>query len=178
MLQMLSRPDEWRTGIRGVGKQKIPSLEGCRVSGGVGLGIPAGPGQPTPAFGHPSKEGRGRSRSLLPQNGRVVSPWRERGLAVLLAGGLSLVAAGCAVLPIALQRPLPSTGMALRSMETAQERLAEMQDSAANQFEAASVTQPGAVHGAPQAAYRRWVDDEVRELPSPASTVAIMGGTQ
>ena len=102
----------------------------------------------------------------------------HRGLAVLLAGGLSLVAAGCAVLPIALQRPLPSTGMALRSMETAQERLAEMQDSAANQFEAASVTQPRAVHGAPQAAYQRWVDDEVRELPSPASTVAIMGGTQ
>ena len=127
---------------------------------------------------HPSKEGMGRLRSLLPQNGRVVSPWRERGLAVLLAGGLSLVAAGCAVLPIALQRPLPSTGMALRSMETAQERLAEMQDSAASQFEAASVMQPRAVHGAPQAAYRRWVNDEVRELPSPASTVAIMGGTQ
>ena len=99
-------------------------------------------------------------------------------VAVLLAGGLSLVAAGCAVLPIALQRPLPSTGMALRSMETAQERLAEMQDSAASQFEAASVTQPRAVHGAPQAAYQRWVNDEVRELPSPASTVAIMGGTQ
>ena len=39
-------------------QQKIPSREGCRVSGGVGAGTLAGRGQPTPAFGHPSKEGR------------------------------------------------------------------------------------------------------------------------
>ena len=62
---------------------KIPSWEGCRVSGGVGSGAPAGPGQPTPAFGHPSEEGIRRLLSVLPSNCRVVSPHGERGFFTL-----------------------------------------------------------------------------------------------
>ena len=33
-------------------------------SGGVGPGTPVGPGQPTPAFGHPSQEGMGQTPVL------------------------------------------------------------------------------------------------------------------
>ena len=42
-----------------------PEIRG-EGSGGVGSGTPVSPEKPTPAFGHPSREGMGRSRSLLP----------------------------------------------------------------------------------------------------------------
>ena len=34
----------------------------CRVSGGVGFVVRACLGEPTPAFGHPSKEGMGKDK--------------------------------------------------------------------------------------------------------------------
>ena len=97
-------------------------------------------------------------------------------LSILLAAGLA-AGAGCAVLPVALQRPLPSTGMALEGIETTQRSLAETRTYSGRNLGAVGSGRPVSAHGSAQAAYQRWVDDEVRELPSPASTVAIMGGS-
>ena len=100
-----------------------------------------------------------------------ISPW----LAVLLAGWLA-TATGCAVLPVAIERGMPSTGVALDGMEQAQDLLADSWAHYERNFAAVTERQPVSAHGATHAAYRRWVDDEVRELPDVSETIAIGGG--
>lgn len=100
-----------------------------------------------------------------------MSPW----LPVLVAGWLA-TSAGCAVLPIAIERGVPSTGVALDGMEQAQALLADSWAHYEKTFAAVAERQPVSAHGAPHAAYRRWVDDEVRELPEPQESVIIAGG--
>ena len=80
------------------------------------------------------------------------------------------------MLPVALQRPLPSTSMALDGMEEAQRSLAEVWTDSEKNVEAAANSRPVAMYGAPQAAYQRWVDDEVRELPESSQIISIGGG--
>ena len=100
-----------------------------------------------------------------------ISPW----LPVLLAGWLA-ASAGCAVLPIAIERGMPSTKIALDGMEQAQDLLADSRMYSEKNFAAVADRQPVSAHGATHAAYRRWVDDEVRELPDVSETIAIGGG--
>ena len=100
-----------------------------------------------------------------------ISPW----LPVLLAGWLA-TSAGCAVLPIAIERGMPSTKVALDGMEQAQDLLADSWMYYENNFAAVADRQPVSAHGATHAAYQRWVDDEVRELPDPQESVIIAGG--
>ena len=100
-----------------------------------------------------------------------ISPW----FPVLLAGWLA-ASAGCAVLPIAIERGMPSTKVALDGMEQAQDLLADSWMYSEKNFAAVADRQPVSAHGATHAAYRRWVDDEVRELPDPQESVIIAGG--
>ena len=101
----------------------------------------------------------------------TMSPW----LPVLLAGWLATVA-GCAVLPVAIKRDLPSTRVALDGMEEAQDLLADSWTHYEKNFAAVTDRQPVSAHGATHAAYQRWVNDEVRELPDVSQTIAIGGG--
>ena len=96
-------------------------------------------------------------------------------LAVLLAAWLATTA-GCAVLPIAIERGMPPTRVALDGMEEAQRSLTDMWASSEKNFAAVADRQPVSAHGATHAAYQRWVDDEVRELPDVSQTIAIGGG--
>ena len=96
-------------------------------------------------------------------------------LPVLLAGWLATTA-GCAVLPVAIKRDLPSTKVALDGMEEAQDLLADSRRYSEKNFAAVADRQPVSAYGATHAAYRRWVDDEVRELPDVSETIAIGGG--
>ena len=96
-------------------------------------------------------------------------------LAVLLAVWLATTA-GCAVLPIALKRPMPPMSVALDGMAEAQDFLADSSTYYERTFAAAADRRPVAAHGATHAAYQRWVDDEVRELPAVSETIAIGGG--
>ena len=86
-----------------------------------------------------------------------------------------LAAAGCAVLPLAMQRPLPSPAVALAGLEETQQRLADSWAFYAQPPDVATA-RPVAVHGATQAAYQRWVNDEVRELPDPSKLISLGGG--
>ena len=97
-------------------------------------------------------------------------------LPVLLPTVLAVTAAGCAVLPLAIGRPLPSPRVALVGIEETQQRLADSWTFYTEHFEAGATARPVAVHGATQAAYRRWVEDEVRELPDPSTSISIGGG--
>jgi hypothetical protein len=99
-----------------------------------------------------------------------MSPW----LPVLLAGWLT-TAAGCAVLPIAI-RGMPPTSVALDGMEETQDLLADSWTHYEKNFAAVTDRQPVSAHGATHAAYQRWVNDEVRELPDVSQTIAIGGG--
>ena len=101
----------------------------------------------------------------------TLSPW----LPILLAGWLATVA-GCAVLPVAIKRDLPSTKVALDGMEEAQRSLTDMRAYSEKNFAAAADRPPVSAHGATHAAYQRWVNDEVRELPDVSQTIAIGGG--
>lgn len=101
---------------------------------------------------------------------RTVSPW----LPVLLTGWLA-TAAGCAVLPIAIEG-MPSTRVALDGMEEARDLLADSWMQYEKNFAAVADRQPVSAHGATHAAYQRWVNDEVRELPDVSQTIAIGGG--
>ena len=96
-------------------------------------------------------------------------------LPVLLSTVLAAAATGCAVLPLAIGRPLPSPTVALVGMEETQQRLADSWTFYTEHFDVATA-RPVAVHGATQAAYRRWVNDEVRELPDPSTSISIGGG--
>ena len=99
-----------------------------------------------------------------------ISPWLPVLLAVLLAAS-----AGCAVLPVAI-RGLPPTSVALDGIEDTQDLLADSWTHYEKNFAAVSERQPVSAHGATHAAYQRWVDDEVRELPEPQESVIIAGG--
>ena len=101
----------------------------------------------------------------------TMSPW----LPVLLAGWLA-TATGCAVLPVAIKRDLLSTRVALDGMQEAQRSLTAMWAYSEKNFAAVAGRQPVSAHGATHAAYQRWVDDEVRELPDVSQTIAIGGG--
>lgn len=96
-------------------------------------------------------------------------------LPVLLAAWLAATA-GCAVLPVALTRPMPPTSVALDGMAEAHDFLADSEAYYAHTFAAVTDRQPVAAHGATHAAYQRWVNDEVRELPEVSETIAIGGG--
>ncbi len=95
-------------------------------------------------------------------------------VACLLSTVLVATVTGCAVLPVAIERPLPSPAVALVGMEETQRHLADAWTFYAEHFEAEA--RPVAVHGATQAAYQRWVDDEVRELPDPSTSITLGGG--
>ena len=95
-------------------------------------------------------------------------------LAVLLAGWLT-ASAGCAVLPVAI-RGMPPTSVALDGMEDAQDLLADSWTHYEKNFAAVADRRPVSAHGATHAAYQRWVNDEVRELPEGLSTITIGGG--
>lgn len=97
-------------------------------------------------------------------------------LHAVLAVCLTLGATGCAVLEVAILRPLPPPGVALAGIDHAQQSLADSQAYAQKNIEAAATGRPVASHGASRAAYQRWANDDVRELPEPSTTVAIMGG--
>ena len=101
-----------------------------------------------------------------------------RRLARCLAGWLAASVAGCAVLPVAVYRPLPSTRVALDGMQEAQRSLADAWVYSETNFEAAEQSDSRvAAHGTTHAAYQRWVNDEVRELPDPSETIGIgIGG--
>ena len=96
-------------------------------------------------------------------------------LAVLLAGWLT-ASAGCAVLPVAIERGMPSTTVALDGIEDAQDLLADSWTHYEKNFAAVADRRPVSAHGATHAAYQRWVNDEVRELPAELSTITIGGG--
>ena len=81
----------------------------------------------------------------------------------LLAGWLTLGSAGCAVLPIALDRTrLPSSRVALAAIEEARGYIALAQ---AHSQSPRAAGQPVSSYGSVHAAYRRWAQDQVRELP-------------
>ena len=84
--------------------------------------------------------------------------------------------AGCAVVPLSFHQTLPSTRMALVSLEGAQRSLDDASADYEDSLETASTERPVAAYGATHNAYRRWVTDEVRELPEGLSTITIGGG--
>ncbi len=98
----------------------------------------------------------------------------HRFLPVLLA--VALTCAGCSVVPLSLYQTLPSTRMALATLEETQRSLDDTRADYADSLEAAPVERPVAAYGATHGAYQRWVADEVRELPDVSQTIAIGGG--
>ena len=95
-------------------------------------------------------------------------------LPLLLA--VAAICAGCTVVPLSFHQALPSTRMALASIEGAQRSLDDTRADYEDSLETASTERPVAAYGATHGAYRRWVTDEVRELPDVSQTVAIGGG--
>ena len=102
-------------------------------------------------------------------------PILSRVLPAVLAAVLATTA-GCAVLPVAVERSLPPSRAALDGMAEAHDQLTELWPAYEHNFAAAANRRPVAAHGATHAAYQRWVNDEVRELPEVSETVAIAGG--
>ena len=95
-------------------------------------------------------------------------------LPVLLV--VAMTSAGCAVVPLSLHQTLPSSRMALASLERAQRSLDDTRADYADSLAAAPAERPVAAYGATHNAYQRWVTDEVRELPDVSQTIAIGGG--
>ena len=127
--------------------------------------LPLGRGGTHPGpTGHPSQEGM-ISLRRMPMN--VLLPF-------LLA--VAMTCAGCTVVPLSFHQALPSTRMALASLEGAQRSLDDTRADYENSLETASAERPVAAYGATHGAYRRWAADEVRELPDVSQTIAIGGG--
>ena len=95
-------------------------------------------------------------------------------LLALLA--VATICVGCSVVPLSLHQTLPSTRMALSSIEGAQRSLDDTSADYEDSLETAPAERPVAAYGATDAAYQRWVTDEVRELPDVSQTIAIGGG--
>ena len=116
----------------------------------------------------------------LPRGDRKNSPPRRGGrrsewvLPVLLA--VAMTSAGCTVVPLSFHQTLPSTRMALSSIEGAQRSLDDTSADYEDSLETTPAERPVAAYGATHGAYQRWVADEVRELPDVSQTIAIGGG--
>ena len=95
-------------------------------------------------------------------------------LPVLLV--IAVACAGCAVVPLSVYQTLPSTRMALASIEGAQRSLDDTKADYEDSLETAPAARPVAAYGATHGAYQRWVTDEVRELPEELSTITLGGG--
>lgn len=95
-------------------------------------------------------------------------------LPLLLA--VAAVGTGCAVVPLSFHQTLPSTRMALASIEGAQRSLDDTSADYADSLETASTERPVAAYGATHGAYQRWVTDEARELPDEVRTLTLGGG--
>jgi len=95
-------------------------------------------------------------------------------LPALLA--VAAICAGCSVVPLSLHQTLPSTRMALSSIEGAQRSLDDTSADYEDSLETTPAERPVAAYGATHGAYQRWVNDEVRELPDVSQTIAIGGG--
>ena len=80
------------------------------------------------------------------------------------------------MVPLSFYQTLPSSRMALASLERAQRSLDDTRADYEDSLEADPVERPVAAYGATHGAYQRWVTDEVRELPSVSQTIAIGGG--
>lgn len=104
---------------------------------------------------------------------RIPSP-QSLTFPVLLAAAMTT--AGCSVVPLSLHQTLPSTRMALSSLEGAQRSLDDTSADYEDSLEADLAERPVAAYGATHGAYQRWVTDEVRELPDVSQTIAIGGG--
>ena len=89
---------------------------------------------------------------------------------------VAVTCAGCSVVPLSFYQTLPSTRMALSSIEGAQRSLDDTSADYEDSLETAPVERPVAAYGATHGAYQRWVTDEVRELPDVSQTIAIGGG--
>jgi len=87
-----------------------------------------------------------------------------------------MMSAGCSVVPLSFHQTLPSTRMALSSIEGAQRSLDDTSADYEDSLETDSAERPVAAYGATHGAYQRWVTDEVRELPDVSQTIAIGGG--
>ena len=66
--------------------------------------------------------------------------------------------------------------MALSGFEAVQRSLDDIRADYADSRETAPSERPVAFHGATQAAYQRWVDDEVRELPESSTSITLGRG--
>ena len=110
------------------------------------------------------------SDSLLPLAGWVPLCILPALLAV------AMTSTGCSVVPLSFHQTLPSTRMALSSIEGAQRSLDDTSAGYENNLETAPAERPVAAYGATHGAYQRWVTDEVRELPDVSQTIAIGGG--
>ena len=99
---------------------------------------------------------------------------KPQALTLLLA--VTITCAGCSVVPLSLYQTLPSTRMALATLEEAQRSLDDTRAEYADSLAAAPASRSVAAYGATHGAYQRWVADEVRELPDVSQTIAIGGG--
>ena len=80
------------------------------------------------------------------------------------------------MVPLSFHQTLPSTRMALVSIEGAQRSLDDASADYADSLEADQAERPVAAYGATHNAYQRWATDEVRELPEEAPTLTLGGG--
>ncbi len=103
-------------------------------------------------------------------------PTNPQSLTLPLLLAVAAICTGCAVVPLSLHQTLPSTRMALSSLEGAQRSLDDAGMDYEESLETAPAERPVAAYGATHGAYQRWVTDEVRELPSVSQTIAIGGG--
>ena len=97
-----------------------------------------------------------------------------RLLPALLA--VAMTSVGCSVVPLSLHQTLPSTRMALSSIEETRRSLDDIGTDHEESLAAAPAARPVAAYGATHGAYERWATDEVRELPDVSQTIALGGG--
>ncbi len=94
----------------------------------------------------------------------------KQSTSTILALCLPFAAAGCAVLPMAIDRStVPSTRNALTGLEEAQHQLDTAAAVRNKNLEAGGRSRDA--HGSVSGAYTRWSNDEVKELPDIRTTV-------
>ena len=111
----------------------------------------------------------------MPPNPQPPIP-NPQSLTLPLLLAVAAICAGCSVVPLSFHQTLPSTRMALSSIEGAQRSLDDTSADYEDSLEADPAERPVAAYGATHGAYQRWVTDEVRELPDVSQTIAIGGG--